>query len=236
MSPTSVGPVQEFDTSAAITRSMLGWGVVAGPFYVVVGIVLAATRPGFDITQHALSLLELGEHGWMQRANLTVTALMVAVAAAGILRTVRGGRGLAMGSLVGVYAASLFAAAVFVPDAVEGFPPGEAGGQATTSGILHLAAGALGFMALGVAAIAYSRWARSIGDRPRSLVGLLLGLDVIVGFMAGAALAQSVIGVALIWLAVLAGFAWLALASAHLYTVVPHPAISQRGEGANPTR
>lgn len=215
---------------------MLGWGVVAGPFYLVVGVVLAATRPGFDFTQHALSLLELGEHGWMQRANLVVTALMVAVAAAGILRTVRKGRGLAMGSLVGVYAASLAAAAVFVPDAVAGFPPGEAGGEATTSGILHLAAGAIGFVALGAAAIAYARWARSVGDRSRSLVGLLLGFDVIVAFVAGAALAQNAIGVALIWLAMLAGFAWLALASAHLYAVVPHPVISQRGEGANPTR
>lgn len=42
-------------------------------------------------------------------------------------------------------------------------------------------------------------------------------------------LAQLPIGVALLWLAVVAGWLWLALASAHLYTVAPHPVVSQRG-------
>ena len=44
----------DLDTGAAVTRSLLGWGVVAGPFYVVVGLVLALTRPGFDLSTHAL--------------------------------------------------------------------------------------------------------------------------------------------------------------------------------------
>lgn len=52
-----------FDKSAAVTRSLLGWGVVAGPFYVVFGLTLALTRPGFRLTQHALSLLMLGDLG-----------------------------------------------------------------------------------------------------------------------------------------------------------------------------
>jgi hypothetical protein len=39
---------------------MLGWGVVAGPFYVVVGLVLALTRPGFVLSRDALSLLMIG--------------------------------------------------------------------------------------------------------------------------------------------------------------------------------
>ncbi|WP_434591336.1 hypothetical protein [Brevibacterium sp. 1718] len=32
------------DVRAAVTRSMLGWGVVAGPFYIVFGLILALTR------------------------------------------------------------------------------------------------------------------------------------------------------------------------------------------------
>jgi hypothetical protein len=31
-----------FDMGAAVTRSLLGYGVVAGAFYLVVGLVLAA--------------------------------------------------------------------------------------------------------------------------------------------------------------------------------------------------
>jgi len=55
----------DLDRGAAVTRSLLGWGVVAGPFYVVVGVILAITRPGFDLTRHALSLLTLGDLGWL---------------------------------------------------------------------------------------------------------------------------------------------------------------------------
>ena len=97
----------DLDTRAAVTRSMLGWGVVAGPFYIIFGLVLATTRPGFDLTRHALSLLMLGDLGWLQRVNLTLTALMVVVASIGILRAIRNGRGLAMGVLTIVYAAGL---------------------------------------------------------------------------------------------------------------------------------
>ena len=68
-----------FDTHAAVTRSLLGWGVVAGPVYLVVGLALGLTRPGFDLTKHSLSLLILGEHGCMQRANLLFSAAMVCV-------------------------------------------------------------------------------------------------------------------------------------------------------------
>ncbi len=57
-------PAAGLDSSAAVTRSLLGWGVVAGPFYVVVGLVLALTRPGFDLGRHALSLIALGDLGW----------------------------------------------------------------------------------------------------------------------------------------------------------------------------
>jgi hypothetical protein len=44
-----------FDRRAAVTRSLLGWGVVAGPFYLVFGLILALTRPGFDVGHDALS-------------------------------------------------------------------------------------------------------------------------------------------------------------------------------------
>lgn len=217
-----------FDRSAAVTRSLLGWGVVAGPFYIVVGLILALTRPGFRLTEHALSLLMLGEWGWMQRLNLILAALMTLAAAYGILRAIRNGRGLAMAVLVGAFGVCLILSAVFPPDPVNGFPPGEAGGVATTSGILHLVFGALGFLSLAVAAFAYAGWCRSIGERGRGILGIVLGVLVIVGFFGGAALAMMPVGTLLLWIAVLAGWAWLALASAHIYAWSPHPVIAER--------
>ncbi|KAA9111452.1 DUF998 domain-containing protein [Microbacterium rhizomatis] len=218
----------DLDRDAAVTRSLLGWGVVAGPFYVVVGLVLALTRPGFDLTRHALSLLTLGDLGWLQRANLILTGLMAIAAAVGILRAIRNGRGLAMGVLVIVYGGGLILSAIFTPDPATGFPPGSTGGQFTLSGILHLLFGALGFLAIAVAAFAHAAWSRSIGAPGRAVVSIVLGVLVIVGFFAGAALGTSPVGVALLWIAVLAQFTWLGLACAQIYVWSPHPLRSRR--------
>jgi hypothetical protein len=218
----------DLDTAAATTRSLLGWGVVAGPFYVIVGLVLAFTRPGFDLTRHALSLLTLGDLGWLQRTNLVLTGIMAIVAAVGILRAIRNGRGLAMAVLTIVYGGGLILSAVFAPDPVAGFPPGSAGGAFTLSGILHLLFGAIGFVAIAVAAFAHAGWSRSIGNRPRAALSVVLGILVLVGFVGGAALSSGPAGVALLWIAVLAQFLWLGLACAQIYAWTPHPLRSRR--------
>ncbi|WP_219732040.1 DUF998 domain-containing protein [Glaciihabitans sp. INWT7] len=202
--------------------------MIAGPFYVIFGLVLAFTRPGFDLRRHSLSLLTLGDLGWLQRTNLILTGIMAVVAAFGMLRAIRNGRGLAMGVLVIVYGAGLVLSAIFGPDPVEGFPVGSAGGTFTLSGILHLLFGALGFLAIAVAAFAYSAWSRSVGARGRATGSIVLGLLVILGFVGGAALSSQPIGVLLLWVAVLAQFLWLGIASAHIYARSPHPLRSLR--------
>lgn len=226
----------DLDTQAAVTRSMLGWGVVAGPFYVILGLVLAITRTGFDLTRHALSLLMLGDLGWLQRANLALTALMVVFAALGMLRAIRNGRGLAMGVLTIVYAAGLIGSAIFPPDPTGAFPPDAPSGEFTLSGILHLLFGAIGFAAITAAAFAHAAWSRPIGARGHAVVSAVLAIVVLGGFIAGAALSASAAGVALLWIAVLAQFTWLAIACAHIYTWSPHPLRSKRTADAPCTR
>ena len=211
----------DLDRGAAVTRSLLGWGVVAGPFYVLVGLVLAFTRPGFDLTRHALSALTLGHLGWLQRGNLILSGLMVAAAAVGILRAIRNGRGLAMGALVAVDGLALALAALFTPDPVNGFPPGSQSGDFTLSGTLHLLFGAIGFAAIAAAAFTYAAWSRETGGGRGPSVAL--GLTVLVGFIAGGALSSKPVGIALLWLAVLADWAWLAYACAQIYRWSPHP-------------
>src|SRR5258708_39666514 len=76
-----------------ITKSLLGYGVIAGPIYVVVVAAQMATRDGFDPTRHAASQLANGERGWIQIVTFLVTGAMV-IAAAG-----RAGRALGPGGL-----------------------------------------------------------------------------------------------------------------------------------------
>jgi hypothetical protein len=98
----------------------------------------------------------------------------------------------------------------------------------TTSGVLHLAFGAIGFLSLGIAAIVFSRWTRLRGTPGQRVLSLAAGILVIAGFVGGGALSQSPIGVLLLWIAVVAGFAWLLFASIAAYRAVPNPDVSKR--------
>src|SRR5690554_3530967 len=102
-----------FDRSAAVTRSLLGWGVVAGPFYLVSGTVLALVSDGFELSRDALSLLLLGDLGWLHSLNLVLSGLMTLAAAIGLWRSP--GQPRAVAILVGLYAAGLLVLPLFPP-------------------------------------------------------------------------------------------------------------------------
>src|SRR5262245_45757503 len=71
---------------AALARSPLVFGVVAGPFYLAVGLAQALVRDGFDLMRHPLSVLANGPGGWVQTVNFVLTGLMVLAAAVGMRR------------------------------------------------------------------------------------------------------------------------------------------------------
>ena len=50
--------IQQDNTSIKATKALLICGLIAGPLYIVVGLVQAFTRPGFNIIRHDLSLLD----------------------------------------------------------------------------------------------------------------------------------------------------------------------------------
>jgi hypothetical protein len=221
-----------FDSRAAVTRSLLGWGVVVGPFYLVVGLVLALTRPGFDLGRHQLSLLMLGDGGWMQAANLVLSGLMTLAAALGFTRAVGDPKAATRtGALLGVYGVGLVGSGIFAPDPMGGFPPG-APQVATAGGILHLVFGLVQFVALAVAAFVAAGWFARRGDRTMAGYSRLSGAVVLAGFAGGAALSALPVGVGLLWLAVVAGWAWLLVASVQAYRTVPHPDADRRATPA----
>ncbi len=209
---------RKFNTGAAITRSMLGWGVVVGPLYLTVGVIKALTTEGFDFGSHALSLLMLADGGWIQRNNLIVAGVLTAVAGLAFGRTIAR----APSVLILIASVCMIGGAIFPPDPVAGFPVG-AELSMTIPGMMHLILGAIQFAVLGAAAIVASRWIRRRGDRTAARLSLAAGVVIIVGFVAGAALSAVPGGVALIWLAVVAMFGWLAATSIYLWRTVPHP-------------
>jgi hypothetical protein len=150
---------------------------------------------------------------------------MVLAAVVGIARVGRE-RSRGMRAALGVYALGMLAAAIFPTDPIDGFPPGTPLGVPTTmstSGVLHLIAGAVTFIAMAVACWAGARTMSKRGERGLSRFALLAGFVVFLGFFGGAAFSSSVGGVAGIWLAVVTGWTWLAIVSRYYYGLSPNP-------------
>jgi hypothetical protein len=210
---------------AAVTRALLGYGALVGPFYLALGVGQGLIRDGFSFARHPLSVLANGPGGWVQTANFVVSALMVLAAVVGLAR-VDAERSRGMRAALVAYALGMIAAALFPTDPIDGFPPGTPLGVPTTmstSGLVHLVAGAVSFIAMAIACWGGSRTMSKRGERALSRFSLLAGFVVFFGFFGGAAFSSSVGGVAGIWLAVVMGWAWLAIVSRYYYRAAPNP-------------
>jgi hypothetical protein len=58
----------------------------SGPLFLMVGMIQASVRDGFDLTRHPLSVPANGPGGLVQTANFAVSGLMVIAAAVGFWR------------------------------------------------------------------------------------------------------------------------------------------------------
>lgn len=212
------------DCSAAgnVTRSLLGYLALAGPFYVVVSLAQALTRHGFDLTRHEWSLLALGHLGWIQQANLILTGVMIIVGAAGARRAI--GRAADAGTwaprLLAGYGLGLIGAGIFRADAAEGFPPGTPGGRAAhVSGhaAMHLVFGSLGFACLIAACFVIARSYYRRAERRGALASGAVGVVFAAGF-AGIATggASEAINIGFT-AAVVISSAWLTAVAVDLY-------------------
>lgn len=195
--------------------SLLRWGVLAGPFYLALGIGQGLLREGFVFARHPLSVLANGPGGWIQTANFALTGLMVIAAAAGFRRAL-GRKSRAVTWLLTAYGLAILVAAIFPADPVDGFPPGTPEGFPTsisTTGLIHFIAGALGFLCLALSGFAGAWTMARRRVRSLALLSLFSGLSVLFGFFGGFALPVGIWG---IWYAVVVGWVWLALMSVAL--------------------
>lgn len=203
---------------ARVTRSLLGYGMLAGPFYVLASGVEGVVRPGFDFTRHEWSLLANGGFGWIHMLVLALTGLMVAAAAVGLVRHlhVEGRSGVAGWFLAG-YGAGMVGGGIFSADPASGFPPGTPEGppvDPTVSGLLHLVFGGLGFLAFVVCCLIRARQLQRDGARGWAVFSLATGVLFLAGF---ASVAAGSVGVLTFTAAVLLAWTWLFLTSARAY-------------------
>jgi hypothetical membrane protein len=209
---------QQCSPAGRVTRSLLGYGVIAGLFYVAVSLAQALTRDGFRLDEHAWSLLENGGLGWIQITNFILTGLMTVAAAAGLRRAMTVGRGRRWAPLlITVYGVSMLGAGIFTADPAQGFPVGTP--EITTvswHGMLHFLVGGIGFLCLiAVCLVLGSRFALA-GSMALAWFSRVTGIVFLAAFAGiasgshGPATPAFVAAVLLVW-------AWLATVSVHFY-------------------
>ena len=204
-----------------VTRSLLGYGIVAGPFYVVVSITQALLREGFDLRRHEWSLLATGGPGWIQITNFILTGAMVVAAALGLSRAWTTGAGHRTAPiLIAIYGVSLVGAGIFTADPMLGFPVGTpAGPPAVVSlhGILHLVCGGVGFGCLIAACLVIGRRFRRQGQPGWAWFSRITGVLFLAGF-GGVVSGATTPGVNLAFTAaVVLAWTWLSALSLHVY-------------------
>jgi len=200
-----------------LTRVLLLCGVVAGPLYVIVGVIEMLTRPGFDPTRHDLSLMSNGDWGWIHISLLILTGLLTIAGAVGMRRVLRGGRGGTWGPLLlGIYGLGLIGAGFFTADPALGFPPGTPADAHAISwhGLLHFICGGIGFLGLIAACFVFAR--RFAAQRQRGWVAYSVATGVIyLAAFAGIAVGSNSVGVITtvvilaFSVAVVLGWAWV---------------------------
>ncbi len=209
------------DRATRVTRSLLGYGVLAGPVYVVIALAQALIRPGFDLTRDDVSLLANGSLGWIQVANFLVTGAMVIAFAVGLGRALDAGRTARWAArLLGAYGAGLAGAGIFVADPMHGFPPGAPTGMPAAlspHGLLHIVFAGIGFLCFVGACLLLARYFASEHRRSWATASTVTGIVFLAGFAAVASGSSSRAVVLAFWAALLLAWGYLGALAAQLY-------------------
>lgn len=105
-------------------NALLTSGVLVGPvFYIIVtGQILL--RPGFNILRHPISVLSLGDLGWIQVLNFLATGALAIAFAVGVFLKRQDGTTATAAVLCALFGVGIIVAGLFSTDPSLGFPPG----------------------------------------------------------------------------------------------------------------
>jgi hypothetical protein len=178
-------PATTASSTSATTRFLLTCAAVAAPLWAVVSLAQAATREGFDLTRHPLSVLSNGSLGWLQITNFLVCGFLTVVGAAGLRRALHGTPGGKWAPwLVRVNGIGMIAAGVFVMDPADGFPAGTPYGMPETltwHSYGHMASGSIAFTALIAACYVLGRHFSRAGNRGHAIASRVAGTALLIG-------------------------------------------------------
>jgi hypothetical membrane protein len=142
----------------SFTGILLLCGAIAGPLFIIVLLIQDYTRPGYDPRLDILSLLSLGDWGWVQMTNFILAGVLNLLYAVGLWR-VHPGRGGTWGPiLMALYGLGLVVVGIFRTDPANGFPPGvPTPTHPTFHGAIHAAGAGVVFLLLGAALLVFVR-------------------------------------------------------------------------------
>jgi hypothetical protein len=210
----SPAPAKTCSPAGRITKSLLGYGVLAGVVFEGSILIQGLTRRGFRIAHDDASLLSNGPLGWIQITTFLLAGAMTVAAAIGIRRALpRSSWG---PRLIGLYGLALAAAGPLRADPADGFGPGAPAGKATHiswHAMGHLMSASVGFIALIIACFILARYFnRGMASYSR-ITGIVFALS-----FAGVTTGSSSPAIVLpFYIGVLAAFTWLAVISVNLY-------------------
>jgi len=194
-----------------LTKRLLTCGIVAGPLYIILGLIQMAIRPGFDITRHSLSLLANGDLGWIQILNFLVTGILLIAGAIGMKRALKSGPGSRWAPrMLGLYGLGLVGASIFSADPALGFPPGTPLENTPISwhGLLHFIVGTIGFIGFMATCFILARQFNSLQKPGWAWYSLITGILFLVSFVGIASGPKGPVSL-FFALAVVLGFTWI---------------------------
>lgn len=210
-----------FTGAQRVTRSLLGYGVLAGIVFEASILIQGLTRNGFRLARHDASLLSNGPLGWIQVTTFLVAGTMTIACAMGMRRALAGRPGGAWGPrLIAVYGAALMAAGLLRADPAYGFGPGAPAGKAahiSWHAVGHLVSAGVGFTALIVACLFVARYFGREGRRGLAVYSRASGLAFLAAFAGVTTGSSSSVVVLPFYAGVLIAWTWLAVTSVHLY-------------------
>jgi hypothetical protein len=189
-------------------------GIVAGLLFFIVPTIEVFRRPGFDIERHAISMLSLGDGGWIMKSVFLICGLLTLLCAIGLAMEMSHDRTGFIGAvLLGIYGLGLVLAGFFDAPVGMGFPPGTPADQQpvmTAGATLHSVAFMLAFGSLIAACFVLGFYFWNQAQPLWASLSLLTGiaLPVLIGLGVSMTIAP---GIAFYWAAML-GWLWFAIA------------------------
>jgi hypothetical protein len=210
-----LGPVRS-------TRRLLACGLIAGPLFIALVLVQALARPGFDLSRHPLSMLSLGDLGWIQVISFIGAGLLSIAYAIGIRRALHPGRAATWGPLlIGGWGLGLIAAGLFGPDPSFGFPPGAPAGtpeSPSLHGTIHQLAFLVATLSITAACFVFVRRFASSSQSGWAAYSAATGVAVpVLIVIAGGLVSQGLAGAGVAYFAIpVVAWAWLGAVAVRL--------------------